>query len=365
MKQNVAVSRRSLLAGVTALMVPYDALFAKATPAAQWGKQATEPYKGKQDDIYFIDPLIGWYGNGEGRLYHTIDGGITWTQIWTQPGTFIRALGFFDALHGYLGNVGPGSYPGVTDKNPLYETHDGGVTWAPIKAAGIENVAGICAIDILKRRVIVQGELRDQKIIHAAGRVSGSTWIIRSTDGGVNWTIKDLSGVAGMILDVKFHDDRTGFLCAATHSDTELASALILRTTDGGASWKPVYQSTRKLENSWKMHWPSRKIGYATIQSYDPGVTKRIIIKTVDGGKSWKEMPLVDDVKVREFGVGFADEKHGFIGTTIGGFETFDGGEHWSRAEFGRAVNKIRIVKKPDGGTALFAIGVNVHRLDL
>jgi photosystem II stability/assembly factor-like uncharacterized protein len=358
-------NRRTVLAGAAATTLLPTTLIAKPAQAASWVKQATEPFKGKQDDIHFVDALTGWYGNGEGKLYRTIDGGKSWTRAWTQAGTFIRALGFVDANHGFLGNVGTDYYPGVTDKVPLYETKDGGTTWTPVQAPGIDKVAGICGIDILKRRAIFQGELRDQVIIHAAGRVGGTAWIIRSTDGGASWSVKDLSAVAGMILDVKFHDDRTGFLCAATTGDPEKSSALILRTIDGGASWQPVYQSNRPLENSWKMHWPSRKIGYATIQSYDPSTTKRVIIKTVDGGKSWAEIPLVDDAKAREFGIGFVDEKHGFVGTMIGGFETIDGGKSWTRTEFGRAVNKIRVVKKPDGSSALFAIGVDLHRLDL
>jgi photosystem II stability/assembly factor-like uncharacterized protein len=355
--------RDLLIGGAVVSLLPSGAL---AEPApANWIKQATEPYKGKQDDIYFIDALTGWYGNGEGKLYRTVDGGKTWSRAWTQPGTFIRAIGFVDAEHGYLGNVGTDYYPGVTDKNPLYETRDGGTSWTPVKAEGIEKVAGICGIDIVKRRAIFQGELRDQVIIHAAGRVGGTAWIIRSTDGGASWSVKDLSAVAGMILDVKFHDDRNGFLCAATSADTEQSSALILRTIDGGASWQTVYQSKRKFENSWKMNWPSRRVGYATIQNYDPAATKRVVIKTVDGGKTWKELPLIDDAKVRQFGVGFVDEKHGFVGTTIGGFETVDGGKNWAPTAFGRAVNKIRVVKNSSGGMALFAIGVDIYRLDL
>jgi photosystem II stability/assembly factor-like uncharacterized protein len=362
-----SLDRRSVLVGAAALGFMPGAALGKEAQVTNWIKQTTEPYKGKQDDIYFVDAMTGWYGNGEGKLYHTSDGGQIWSRIWTQPGTFIRALGFVDGKHGYLGNVGTDYYPGVTDKNPLYETRDGGKSWTAIKADGIESVAGICGIDILKRRGIYQGELTDQVIIHAAGRVGGPAKMIRSVDSGGSWAVKDLSGVAGMILDVKFFDDRTGFVCAATNADLEQGNASILRTLDGGESWQTVYQSKRKFETSWKMSWPSRKVGYATVQNYnpDPTVTQRIIIKTVDGGKSWSEVPLVSDPKVREFGLGFADEKRGFVGTNIGGFETRDGGKSWSRCEFGKAVNKVRVVKKPGGGAALFAIGVDVHRLDL
>jgi hypothetical protein len=31
----------------------------------------------------------------------------------------------------------------------------------------------------------------------------------------------------------------------------------------------------------------------------------------------------------------------------------------------GRAVNKVRVLPKPEGGKAVFAIGVDVHRLDI
>jgi photosystem II stability/assembly factor-like uncharacterized protein len=358
------ISRRLMVAGSLAATVVRPSLAADA--AAPWKKLVTVPYKGKQDDISFVDALTGWYGNGEGKLYATTDGGESWTKVWDQPGTFIRALGFADAKTGYLGNVGTDYYPGVTDKNPLYKTIDGGKTWTAVTAPGIENVAGICGIDVLPVKRIYQGELRTSHIITAAGRVGGNAMMIRSEDDGETWKVIDLTAHAGMILDVKFHDAKTGFVCASGVSDTGEGDAVMLMTKDGGKSWKPVWRSGRKLENVWKMNWPSRKVGYATIQSYnDTAGNKRVVIKTVDGGKSWKELPLVDEAGIREFGVGFVDEKRGWVGTTKGGFETNDGGKSWSRIEFGKAVNKIRIIPKAGGGKSVFAIGVELHKLDL
>ena len=121
------ISRRLMLTGTMAITLPRS-LFAQGAPAPLWKKLPTVPYKGKQDDISFVDALNGWYGNGEGKLYRTSDGGESWAKVWDQPGTFIRALGFVDDKTGYLGNVGTDYYPGVTDKNPLYKTTDGGVT---------------------------------------------------------------------------------------------------------------------------------------------------------------------------------------------------------------------------------------------
>ncbi len=330
-----------------------------------WQKLITEPYKGKQDDISFISPDIGWYGNGAGKLYHTLDGGTNWKKIWDQPGTFIRALGFIDEKIGFLGNVGTDYYPGVTDKQPLYKTNDGGNSWVAVTAPGIEKIAGICGIDILTQKRIFQGEIQTSHIIHAAGRVGGPAALLRSADSGTTWEVQDLSATIGMILDIKFHDAKTGFICASSNSDLTQGEAIMLRTLDGGKNWAEVYRSGRKFEDCWKMSWPSRRVGYATVQSYDenPKNTKRVIIKTTNGGKSWAEIPLVDAPGIQQFGIGFVDEKHGWVGCRPTGYETRDGGKSWAPIEIGRGVNKIRIQRTASGFRA-FAIGVDVYRLD-
>ncbi|MCC6477873.1 MAG: hypothetical protein IT552_01505 [Sphingomonadaceae bacterium] len=360
------LTRRSFVGGAGAAIAIFATPSVFAESETGWKKLPTVPFRGKQDDISFVDAFHGWYGNGEGKLYRTIDGGDSWEKVWDQPGTFIRALGFVDQQVGYLGNVGTNYYPGVTDTHPLYRTADGGRSWQAVSAEGIDKVVGICSIDILPVKRIFQGELRTSHIVTTAGRVGGPATMLRSEDDGASWKVIDLSEHAGMILDVKFHDPKTGFVCASGVSATGEGDAVMLMTRDGGKSWKPVWRSKRKLENVWKMSWPSRKVGYATVQSYDEAAgNRRVVIKTVDGGKSWKEILLVDEAGIREFGVGFVDTMRGWVGTSKGGFETRDGGKSWQRIEFGRAVNKIRVVPGPSGGKRLFAIGVDVHRLNL
>jgi photosystem II stability/assembly factor-like uncharacterized protein len=339
-------------------------LASPARAGSLWEILPTEPYRGKQDDISFIDPDRGWYGNGAGKLYRTKDGGASWHLVRDTPGLFIRALGFVDASLGFLGNVGVNYYPGVTDAHPLYRTVDGGLTFAPVMAPGIDKVAGICGIDILRTQRIYQGELRDVAVIHAAGRVGGPAALMRSEDSGDSWRVIDLSAHAGMVLDVKFLTPKTGFIAAQAPSEAGDGEALILMTKDGGETWSSVYRSGRKLENCWKMSFPTARTGYATVQSYDPGNPRRVIIKTTNGGKSWKELPLTDLPEMQEFGIGFADEKRGWVGCRSGGFETLDGGKSWRPCEMGLAVNKIRIVRD-DTRTRAFAIGAGVARLDL
>jgi photosystem II stability/assembly factor-like uncharacterized protein len=359
----------AVLAAACATAPPPPAGLSRSSPLpldAGWVRLPTEPYKGKQDDIVFVDVLRGWYGNGAGKVYRTEDGGASWALVWSQPGTFVRALGFVDARRGFLGNVGTDYYPGVTDDAPLYETLDGGRTWAPLPASRVEGpvVKGVCAIDVTRERRIFQGELREQVIVHAAGRVGGPGFVMRSVDGGDAWRVIDLRDRVGPILDVKFFDAQVGLVFAGTHADVERSSALILMTRDGGATWREVYRSTRPFELTWKASFPTREVGYVTIQSYDPdpSASRRFVAKTVDGGETWRELPLVDDARVRAFGVGFVDAEVGWIGTSTSGFETRDGGASWRRVELGRAVNKIRVVRSAEGAAA-YAIGVEVFKL--
>jgi len=361
----IELTKRELSFGLAGLMAGTMATATQAQNAAPlWQKLITEPYRGKQDDLVVLaDGRTAWYGNGAGKLYQSLDGGDVWAKIWDQPGTFIRALGFVDTQIGFLGNVGTDYYPGVTNPHPLYRTTDGGKSWQKVMADGIERVKGICGIDILPTRRIYQGEAKVSHLIHAAGRVGGPAFILRSQDSGESWKVIDLTAQAGMILDIKFLSPTTGFVCAASSSDLEQAQALILRTEDGGQTWQEAYRGTRNFENCWKMCFPTKDIGYATVQTYDDKNANQVFIKTTNGGKSWAEMPLTQDAAARQFGIGFVDANRGFIGTRQQGFETQDGGKSWTPApSMGPAVNKVRVAAN---GKTAFAIGVQVSRLNL
>ncbi len=331
---------------------------------AQWVKLDTAPYKGKQDDIFFLDPDHGWYVNGGGKIYETKDGGATWKELFSKPGTYFRTIAFVDEKNGLVGNVGTDYFPGVTDTVPLYSTDDGGKKWKPVWLPG-KPVKGLCAIDIVRTQYINAGQLDQRVVVHAGGRVGGPAWLLRSLNGGVAWETIDMNPSGAMILDACFFDESNGIVCSATDANVERSHALILGTNDGGVTWTKRYESTRPYETTWKAWFPSRNVGFVTVQSYDPDttVTHRVVAKTTDGGLTWNEIALTDDFKVREFGVGFASEQIGWVGSTTTGFQTVDGGTTWTRVELGRAVNKIRIVPAKEGFVA-YAVGVNVYKFD-
>lgn len=340
-------------------------LLSSLTSEAQtWTKLNTDAYPGKQDDITFVDENTGWYVNGFGTIYHTKDGGASWEKQLEKKGSFFRTIAFVDKNVGFVGTVGTDYFPNVTDTIPLYGTKDGGKTWKPISYTG-PYVKGLCAIDVVKEEFINHGKLDYKTHIFAVGRVGTPSNLLVSHDGGDSWISNSMNDDCKMLFDIKMFNKNEGIVCAATHADVSQSNALILKTTDGGKTWKKVYQSTRPYETTWKASFPTDKIGYVSIQSYnsDPNVKQQRVAKTIDGGNTWTEVNLVEDPGARQFGIGFIDEKHGFVGTVNKGFETKDGGLSWSEIDLGRACNKIRIYKTEKGKIYGYAIGVNVYKL--
>ena len=348
---------QAVLAGGLALAVS-----APARADERWIKLPTVPYtlNNKQDAIAFADALTGWYGNGTGRIYRTDDGGEAWTAIWTKQGTYVRALEFADAQTGFLGNIGPGYFPGVTDRQPLYVSRDSGVHWTAVKPVTGRQIVGVCAIDVLK----VDGKVL---AVRAGGRVGGPAGLLESFDEGRTFRARDMSAVTGMILDIHFVDETTGFIAGASEAEEARAHARILKTTDGGKSWRAVFDSDRAGDINWKLAFPNAKIGYATIISYQApsGEPRGYVVKTEDGGEHWRRLTVTHDANWIPYGIAFLDEARGFVGGSTGGYGTRDGGKTWTPQDMGLSTNKIRFVRRADGGVTAFAIGKDIYKLEL
>jgi photosystem II stability/assembly factor-like uncharacterized protein len=338
------------------------AVVAPARADEHWIKLPTVPYtlNNKQDAIAFADALTGWYGNGTGRIYRTDDGGEAWTAIWTKQGTYVRALEFADAQTGFLGNIGPGYFPGVTDRQPLYVSHDGGVHWTAVRPVAGRQIVGVCAIDVLKAGGKVVA-------VRAGGRVGGPAGMLESFDEGRTFRARDMSSVTGMILDIHFVDENTGFIAGASAAEEDKAHARILKTTDGGKSWRAVFDSDRAGDNNWKLAFPSARIGYATIISYraPAGEARGYVVKTEDGGEHWRRLAVTHDANWIPYGIAFIDEERGWVGGSTGGYATRDGGKTWAPQDMGLSTNKIAFVPRADGGVSAFAIGKDIYKLEL
>ena len=125
-----------------------------------------------------------------------------------------------------------------------------------------------------------------------------------------------MTGITGMILDIHFLDSATGFIAGASEADEDKAHARILKTEDGGKSWRAVFDSDRAGDNNWKLTFPSSRVGYATIISYQApdDEARGYVVKTEDGGGHWRRLTVTRDRDWVPYGINFIDEQSGWVG---------------------------------------------------
>lgn len=195
---------------------------------------------------FFVSESEGWLAEFavDGDLFHTTDGGLTWTQVGTQTFLFPRGIHFFDDQHGL-----------IADNNHVYETTDGGVQWTPANAAPFPSPRALWVSDdgfwvvpddngsihYTEDGGSTWTEVYPVAYSPSFGAVAslGTTdfWIVGSystilrTDDFVQFT-EQTPGIKATIASVDFLDDQRG-LAVSTEGH-------VLRTLDGGAIWENI-----------------------------------------------------------------------------------------------------------------------------
>ncbi|MGN6298356.1 MAG: WD40/YVTN/BNR-like repeat-containing protein [Ginsengibacter sp.] len=115
--------------------------------------------------------------------------------------------------------------------------------------------------------------------------VSGSKGTVgRSIDGGITWKWQIIKGFEKKdFRDIEAFDANTAVIMAVD------SPAYILRTTDGGDTWKVAYRNDSKGIFLDAMNFRNNREG---IVVGDPIDGRFFIASTTDSGKSWQEIPF-------------------------------------------------------------------------
>ncbi len=153
--------------------------------------------------------------------------------------------------------------------------------------------------------------------------------ILKSVNGGLNWSAIILPGNAGSrnYNGVHFMNGRTGVIVGGNQANDSIQT--ILRTTDGGQSWSIITDAL----GSWLLdvEFVNSNNGYAV------GEMGKVLY-TSDGGQSWSTVAVPSGLASRKFhGLHFFDSQTGLV---VGGNEandsiqtiikTTDGGANWN-----------------------------------
>lgn len=298
---------------------------------------------GRHDDAFFLTPTTGWVVNLSGEVHFTRNGGVTWSlqhrAVAGGAPIGLRSVGFATAQKGWIGSL--------TEAQVLFETQDGGRTWSDItgRIAG-PAPRGICGLWVAS-----------EQVVYGVGRFDGPARLIKTTDGGQTWTSIDLSPLAETLVDVYFIDENRGFVVGGTNATLNAASAVVLYTEDGGATWDVRYTSSGTGEWAWKISFPTPEVGYVSVENFRPGnLAGAKVLKSIDGGNTWGTV-MIDNSRTLQ-GVGFLTDQVGWTsgrGTT---FMTTNGGETWAQLPLDGIINRFRMF----GDSLGYAVGRRVYK---
>ena len=213
--------------------------------------------------VSFADDQHGWICGKWGLILHTSDGGRTWEK---QPRAVKRHLFSIS-----FGNSQTGC--AVGDWGAVVATSDGGKTWKDATLKEDVNLYGVCI-----------AESGTGHLVGEFGR------IFRTEDGGLTW-----AEIASPAEQTMFCLSRNGTSWFATGLAAELedrVTGVIAASFDDGQTWERietgVAESLYGIAVEGDVGWAVGDVG--------------TVLKTADGGRSWKQVDV--PVKKRLFWIG-------------------------------------------------------------
>jgi photosystem II stability/assembly factor-like uncharacterized protein len=349
------------------------------TGTSPWVATNAPVASSRTDDIWFVNPEVGWLVNSSGQVCKTTDGGNTWTQqLFVPPNSpfrpYLRTIQFATPEVGWFGALltNVSGDPQGYRQALLHHTVDGGNTWHAVENLPAGSPEGICGLAVVNENVMYGSGTNDPNNPHVG--------IIKTVDGGQHWSLIDMRHLATNLIDIHFFDEQRGFVVGGLNhascpsfrpgyqGDPQYSQLkpVVLYTDDGGASWdNKVADLTEEFECGgwgWKLFWLNEQIGFVSIENFTVGA----ILKTVNGGQTWQQHPindrrllsgsLVSNANLE--GIGFIDEQTGWVGgwgnaNFIGTYNSFtqDGGAHWTAQDH-----------RPDDPNSDVRVNINRYR---
>jgi photosystem II stability/assembly factor-like uncharacterized protein len=312
-----------------------------------WQQCQSPAFVRRVDDIFMVNNELGYAVCGDGQIVRTVNGGNNWVRLTRDSTVYCRSVKFTSASTGFVGAFGLNN----NTSNILRHTSDSGRTWTDISnrlpARALKGICGLFAVN--------------SQVIYGCGNWYQDTgYIVRSEDGGANWTLINMAPWTSSVIDMYFINRDTGF--AAGRGPAPQKYAVILYTTNGGITWTKKYEHTLAQESyCWKIQRLNNNHYTASI-SVATGISNlpRIIMSN-DGGQNWstrvltvQSTPVGYDVQ----GAGFIDTQRGWAGGGDYTFFTINGGITWDTTSACPLLNRFLRVND----SVAFGTGIGIWK---
>jgi photosystem II stability/assembly factor-like uncharacterized protein len=339
-------------------------------------------------DVKFVDTQTGWISGNKGVIYKTTDGGKSWVEQNSGTAKDLVKISFVDANHGWSATI----------DGSVFKTSDGGETWQKLSYSDAVPGMVFSICDLLKffdenTGFIIAGKLRN-------------IYLLKSTDGGETWSVKD-SLVSATLLrrwyDIDFYGSRgvlvgdkkeiqkysTDFGETWTFStaivdgffrdlkyvkfltETEIVTigegnefsgvpVPVYKSYDGGVTWVKKNQSLSTIYDRVRSAYFKNELEGIGVGS--DGFSKAFVVKTSDGGETWSHTVLD-----YAFGLQVINGIGDFLfvmGTSTHFIYSTDFGDSWQNLPLKPPTSVVSITFKEEKGYAITRNGDLLYSSD-
>lgn len=252
----------------------------------------------KINQVFFIDPNIGFLTCYNGKLFKTINGGIDWEYFDTELSFNFNSICFLDSNTGWIGGWNQSS--GGEDNGIILKTFDGGNNWV---------IASYCPYSIISVSFASQ----------SSGYAVGPDGILKTSDGGQTWSsVYSTGGLYGLY----------SVFCQSADSATVIGSnGIIINTYDGGTNWDTIPSGTN---NDLFCLFTGSEDAKFIVGEYGT------VLKKNSNEDIW--LPLSHGILKDLSTICFTDEANGYCLVSEDGFlKTTDAGLTWSYSNIGES----------------------------
>lgn len=255
-------------------------------------------------------PMYRSSGSNPQGIYHTSDGGATWTRQATA--SFSNSASFPNVVHFFDANDGFAQGDPIDGDFELYTTSDGGANWTAVPGANIADP--------------ISGEWG---VVGYYDAIGDTIWfgtnkgrVYRSFDRGHNWEAFATT-LTGKYIDVRFATTSHGF----AQDKSQNSTGTFAETFDGGETWATIGASGPTLTADFDFVPGTTQTLVAT--GSNPDLPNQLgIAYSYDGGHTWSY--FLDTEAAQFLAVSFVSPTVGWAGAfnasaTEGGMWKFNG----------------------------------------
>lgn len=260
------------------------------------GATWTEGARLTATDVNFADADHGWLVGSGGRIYATTDGGETWSLQTSDTQVHLHQVIAKSAHEAWVLGTGQGYSDVIVFPAPtvLLHTTDGGTAWQSVVLPPNTEFREMVFVGP-NGWLLGSGCTPPPDSTYCGGSVSPV--LLRTTDSGATWGLQQIE-LPDIVHSLTFADATHGWLSASACSAPDKCTIGVYRTTDGGAMWTQGELGVtgfvgptvfRDAMTGWVA---VRDCNVAFICS--TGLPPTHILRTDDGGVSWRQAGSLD-----------------------------------------------------------------------